>query len=130
LHTAEKLLYTAQRLFRGENSFMAPESDQLDRYSLQAENRHLKEMIAALRDEMEKMRIGEQERLQKAIVSANDEIGQLKEMTNALRDELERREIEYEEKCRGIEQIARDEAKQLHEMIRIMRDRLEEHGKR
>jgi HAMP domain-containing protein len=113
-----------------KNSSMTPEADQHNLYSLQTESRHLKEMIAALRDEMEKMRIGEQERLQQAIVSANDEIGQLKGMTNALRAELERRKIEYEEKCQDIEQIARDEANQLHEMIRIMRDRLEEHGER
>jgi hypothetical protein len=109
---------------------MAPESDQMDRYSFQAENRHLQEMIAALRDEMEKMRIGEQERLQKALALANDEIGQLKGMSNALREELERREIEYERKCRDIEQVSRDEAQQLHEMIRIMSGRLEEDGKR
>jgi HAMP domain-containing protein len=109
---------------------MAPESDQLDRSSLPAENRHLKEMIAALRDEMEKMRIGEQERLQKAIGAAHDEISQLKDMIKALRDELEHRKIEYEEKCHDIEQIARDEVKQLHETIRALRDRLEKHGER
>jgi HAMP domain-containing protein len=109
---------------------MTPETDQHDLYNLQMENRHLKEMVAALRDEMEKMRIGEQDRLQKAIVSANDEIGQLKGMANALRDELERRKIEYEGKCRDIERIARDEAEQLHDMIRMMRARLEADGKR
>lgn len=109
---------------------MAPEPGQQDLSLLQMENRQLKEMIAALRDKLEQMRIGEQERLQKAIVSANDEISQLKGMVNALRDELECRQIEYDEKCRDIVQTARDETKQLHEMIRTMRDRLEEHGER
>lgn len=109
---------------------MTPEPDQHDLYRLQTENRHLQEMVVALRDEMEKMRIGEQERLQKAMVSANDEIGQLKGMISALRDELERLKIEYDGKCRDIELTARDETNQLHEMIRTMRDRLEGHGER
>jgi hypothetical protein len=106
---------------------MAPaESNEL--YSLQSENRHLKEMIGALRDEMEKMRIGEQESFQRALAPASDEIGQLKAMIVALRDELDRRKIEGEQKCRAVEQAARDEAKQLHEMIRALRDRLEGHA--
>jgi predicted nucleic acid-binding Zn-ribbon protein len=108
---------------------MAP-SEQHELYGLQTENRHLQEMIGALRDEMEKMRIGEQERLQKALSSANDEIGQLRNMIFALRDELDRRKIEAEEKYRAIEQAARDEAKQLHEMIRTLRDQLEDHAKK
>lgn len=108
---------------------MAP-SEQHELYGLQTENRHLQEMIGALRGEMEKMRIGEQERLQKALSSANDEIGQLKNMIVALRDELDRRKIEAEEKCRAIEQAARDEAKQLHEIIRTLRDQLEDHAKK
>jgi HAMP domain-containing protein len=95
---------------------------------LQAENRHLREMIGALRDEMERMRIGEQERLQKTLAPANDEIGQLKAMVVALRDELDRRKIEADERCRALEQAARDEAKQLHEMIRALRDELEKHA--
>jgi chromosome segregation ATPase len=99
-------------------------------YHLQTENRHFKEMIAALREEMEKMRIGEQERLQQALAAAREEIGQLKEMTFALREELERRRIEYEEKRRAIEQAGRDEARQLQEMIRTMREKLEIHEKR
>ena len=60
-------------------------SEQNELYGLQTENRHLQEMIGALRDEMEKMRIGEQVRLQKALAAANDEIGQLRNMIVALR---------------------------------------------
>lgn len=109
---------------------MASGLDQNEIYNLQTENRHLKEMVGALRDEMEKMRIGEQERLQHALAAANDEIGQLKKMIAALRDELERRNIEYEEKCQAIEQAARDEVKQLHDMIRAMRDEMEGYEKK
>jgi hypothetical protein len=79
---------------------------------------------------MDRLRIGEQEHIQDAILTTNAEIGQLKEMVGALRDELDRRQIEYDEKCREIERIARDDAKQLHEMIRVLRGRLEEHEKR
>jgi hypothetical protein len=104
-------------------------SEPAELYDTQAENRHLKEMIAALRDEMEKMRIGEQERLQQSLVAAHEEIGQLRNMSSALRDALERQAIESEEKCHAIEQAARDEAKQLHEMIRTLRGRLEGHEK-
>lgn len=99
-------------------------------YGLQSENRHLREMIGALRDEMEKMRIGEQERLQKSLAPANDEISQLKAMIVALRDELDRRKIQADERCRAVEQAARDEARQLQEMIRELRERLEDHAKR
>lgn len=113
-----------------KNSSMTPEMDQRNLYTLETENRHLKGMIVALRDEMEKLRIGEQEHLQSAVSAANTEIGQLKEMAGALRDELDRRQIEYEDKCREIERVAHDEVKQLHETIRTMRDRLEEDGKR
>jgi hypothetical protein len=98
-------------------------------YAVETENRHLKEMIAALRDEMETMRIGERERLQQALAEAREEIGQLRDMGTALRETLERQAIESERKCRAIEQAAREEGKQLHEMIRILRDRLEGHEK-
>ena len=104
------------------------QSDEL--HSLQTENRHLKEMVGALRDELEKMRIGEQERLQQALNAAGDEIGQLRGMIGALRDELERRKIAHDEKCHAIEQTARDEAKQLHEIIRALRGRLEGHDEK
>jgi HAMP domain-containing protein len=93
-------------------------------HGLQTKNRHLKEMVGALRDELEKMRIGEKERLQHALAEAGDEIGQLKKMVGALRDELERRKIAHEEQCRAIRQNARDEAKQLQETIRALRERL------
>jgi len=99
------------------------QSDEL--HSLQTESRHLKEMVGALREELEKMRIGEQERIQQALAAAGDEIGHLRGMIVALREELERRQIAHEEKYQAIEQAARDEAKQLHEMIRALRGRLE-----
>lgn len=109
---------------------MAFESDENEFYVMQTENRHLKDMVGALREEMEKMAIGEQERLQHALAAANDEIGQLKKMIAALRDELEHRNIEYEEKYRAIELAAHNEVKQLHETIRTLREKLEDYAKR
>ncbi|MBU2261464.1 MAG: hypothetical protein KKF02_06020 [Proteobacteria bacterium] len=103
---------------------MASGADKGEIHALQTENRHLKEMVGAMREELEKMRIGEQERLQQALAAAGDEIGHLKGMIVALREALERRQIAHEEKCQAIEQAARDEAKQLQEMIRALREKL------
>jgi len=112
------------------NPAMASGSQQDERYSVQTENRHLKETVTALRDEMDNMRVSEQERLQHTLAAAREEIGQLKATITALRDGLERRKIEDEEKSRTIDQAARDEAKQLHDMIRLMRDKLEAYEKK
>lgn len=54
--------------------------------------------MGALRDELEKSRIGEEERTQNAVVASQDEIIQLKDTANALRDELEATNREWEEK--------------------------------
>ena len=54
----------------------------------QTENRHLKDTITALRQELEKLRFENDENLQKASSAANDQIGQLKAMVNALHDEI------------------------------------------
>jgi chromosome segregation ATPase len=105
-------------------------SSKQNELGLQAEIRHLKEMVGALREQMEKMRIDEQERLQQALAAGNEENGQLKNMISALRDELERRKIESDERCQKTEHAARDEAKQLQEMIRTLREKLESHEKR
>ena len=59
----------------------------------QTENRHLKDTIAALRQELERLQIENDENLQKAASAANDEIGQLKATVIALRDEMKKMEI-------------------------------------
>jgi hypothetical protein len=53
------------------------------------ENRLQREVIA-LRDELEKCRIGEEDRIQQAVAKASDENTQLKATIVALRDELEK----------------------------------------
>ncbi len=70
------------------------ESDEL--YQLHTENRHLKDTIIALRQELENLRIENEQNLQKALSDSHSEIAQLKETTTALRDEMEKMEIESE----------------------------------
>ena len=109
---------------------MTKASDHDELYGVQVENRHLKEMVGALREELERRSIGEQDRLQQALAASSEEINQLRKMIASLREEMERRNIEYGEKCQAIEQTAREEAKQLHEMIWSLRDKLEYYGKK
>jgi len=108
---------------------MAPEAHQDERHRLDTENRHLREMVTALRDELDRMRIGEQERLQQALAAARDECGQLRGTVAALREQLERLKAEDDERLHTVEQAGRDEAKQLQEMIRVMREKLEGYEK-
>jgi HAMP domain-containing protein len=109
---------------------MTSESPPDEHHRLETENRHLREMTAALREEMERMRNGEQDRFQKALASAADEIGQLRGTIVALREELENRKIDCDVQCRLVEQAAREETRQLQETVRTMRDRLEGHEER
>ena len=52
-------------------------------------NKQLKNTVKSLRDELEKIQIGQQERIQKAVARANDENKQLKNIINILREKLE-----------------------------------------
>jgi len=78
-------------------------------YEVQTENRHLKDTIRALREELEKERYNCENRVQKAVASANDEIVQLKSIIQALRDGLEQQKIEFKDKIQNIEQTTQDE---------------------
>ena len=53
------------------------------------EKRQLRETIVALRERLEELQAGEEERIERAVARANNENRQLKETINALRDELE-----------------------------------------
>ena len=86
----------------------------------------LKGTVNALRDELEKTRIGEQERLQRALASAGDEIRQLKETINALRDQLELRKRNHHEQLQNLELAYRSELAELQQMVKVMREKLEE----
>ncbi|MFC1694101.1 hypothetical protein ACFL1R_11395 [Candidatus Latescibacterota bacterium] len=105
---------------------MKSQSEKKELNQLQAENRHLKDTIIALRETLEKQCIENEELVQKAVASANDEIVQLKATVTALRDELEYNNIKNEEKIQEIEKVAHDEIEQLKQLISILRTQLEE----
>lgn len=102
-----------------------PQPEQDDLYWLQSENRHLKDTIIALRQEIERLRIEHDENLQKALSAASDEIGQLKVTIGVLRDKLERERISHEEKIQEINRLNHHEMIQLQQTIQTLRELLE-----
>jgi len=93
------------------------------------ENRHLKETIGALREELEKTHIRNGENIQKALASLNDENTHLKLTIVTLRDQMEREKISHEERIQKLEQKARDEMNHLRETIRTLRTQMEAYEK-
>lgn len=67
-------------------------------YQAQTENRHLKDTLGALRQELELLNSMNEETTQKTVASANDEINQLKVTVTALREEMESLRFENAEK--------------------------------
>ncbi len=118
---------------------------------INAETAQLKETINALRDSMEQARVGEQERIQravattedelrdqlemqkagetertqKAVADANAEIVQLKAAINALRDELERQKVGENERTQKALAHATAENVQLKGSIDALRSQLD-----
>jgi len=111
----------------GKGVVMEPESDAQELYLTQTENRHLKDTISVLREELEKMRIDHETNIRNALLSADSEILQLKSTIVALRDELERIQIRHDEKIQHMEQMAGDEMNQLQQTVKTLRQQLEEH---
>ena len=93
---------------------------------MNAEAAQLKETInAPLRDFMEQGRVGEQERIQRAVAATEDELRQLKSTANALRDQLEiQKASETERTQRAIAEASAENA-QLKAAINVLRDELE-----
>ena len=65
--------------------------------ALQKENLHLKQSIAALREQMEKLEAAREEAVQKTLHATQDEITQLRAAVAAMRDQLEN--TCYEKDC-------------------------------
>ena len=63
------------------------------RHRAEKSKNHLQSEVTALKDELEKGRIGEEDRTQQAVARASDENKQLKAAITALRDELEKGEL-------------------------------------
>lgn len=95
-------------------------------HELETENRHLKDTIYALREALEEAETECQERVQKALVTANDEIAQLKATIPAIRDEMDRKQVGFEEALQASHREARDETAELQKTIQALRDQLEE----
>ena len=89
------------------------------------ENRHLKETIAAMRDELENVRFETEKRFQETIALGNSEITQLQATIQELRNEMERNNFDFQEKLVKEQGIHRDELKQLQQTIQQLRDKLE-----
>jgi len=92
---------------------------------MQSEVRQLQNMISALRDELEKARITEDERLRKALSAADGENMQLRTTIVALRDEIERRQSDFRKELEGIQLAHQKEMMQLQETIVELRRTLE-----
>lgn len=93
-------------------------------YAVLTENRHLKNTIAVLRDQLEALRNGRDEAVQKAVALANDEIAQLRSAVSVLREELECKAAEYLDALQEERRLHRDELNQLQRMIQELRDAL------
>jgi hypothetical protein len=110
-----------------KNAEMVPTgSDAL--YQAQADIRHLKNTIAALRDELEAMRASKDEAVQAAVAAGRDEAHQLQTTIAALRNELEQKVFQRADELEHGKQALNDEVRQLREMVAMMRRELE--GKR
>ena len=75
------------------NSNMTSRDGSDARHRAEKRKNHLQSEVTALRDELEKGRIGEEDRIQQAVAGASDENKQLKATITALRDELEKHEL-------------------------------------
>lgn len=89
------------------------------------EDRQLRQTIEAVRDELERLKIAEAERLDRAMATAGDENRQLHQTIQALRDELERLRIAEAERLDRAMATANDENRQLHLTVQALRDELD-----
>jgi len=93
------------------------------------ENRHLRETIAALRTELERVGYETEQRFQETIALGNNENIQLKATIRELRSEMERRAFDFDERLVAEQALHRDELMQLRQTIQLLREQLEEQGK-
>jgi chromosome segregation ATPase len=86
----------------------------------------LKDAILALREELEKVRFEEKERIHQAVAGANEEIRQLQASIVELRDRLELQDAEHDKKLRSVELQHEREKSDLHSTIAALREKLED----
>jgi len=121
---AKKTVFV-QALNRQSGIKMEPQPERDELYSALTENAHLKETLRALREELEKLTVEKEERVQKAVVTANNEVVQLKAIAAALRDQMEKMEYDKSESIQNALANANDEIIQLKTMAIALREELE-----
>ena len=94
-------------------------------YDAHTEIRHLKNMIQALRDELEAMRVGKDKTVQAAIAAGANEARHLQATIAALRTELEQKVFQHADVLERQKQLTNDELRLLRETIAALRDELE-----
>lgn len=99
------------------------EKDEL--YMAQTENRHLKDTIVALRDELESERNFSAKKTQDALALSSNEIKQLKETAAALRDALEAAHFKTQKEVQEAIVASSSEIKELKETVGSLRNELE-----
>src|SRR5262245_32277271 len=86
-------------------------------FAAEMEIRYLKETVTALRDELDRNRISEHQKLQQALASVDDEKRQLQVIVAMLRDELDRTHINLRQETEKMELRHLQECRELRETI-------------
>ena len=90
------------------------------------ELRHLQEMIAALRMELETMRVEKDHAVQQAVTDAHNESLHLRATIDALRGELEKLRFDNREQVQRAQADASNEITQLKATVTTLRRELED----
>ena len=87
--------------------------------------RELQATIVALREELERARIGEETRIQTAATAAHDEITMLKGAVQVLRDELDRARVATQEQADAVDHEWRRQLAEAQSTVVALRSKLE-----
>jgi HAMP domain-containing protein len=93
--------------------------------SANREIRHLQEMIATLRTELEAMRLEKDHAVQQAVAENHIENQQFQATITALREELEKQRFDAREQVHQAQAAASDEINQLKATVTALRQELE-----
>lgn len=89
------------------------------------ELRQLRATVVALREELDRARVGEETRIQHRLSSAHQEIEGLRQTVQALRDELDRARIGEETRVQQASSAAHQEIDGLRRTIQTLRDEMD-----
>ncbi len=80
-----------------------------------------------MRDQMEEMRAGEQQKIQHAVAAVNEETVQLRNTVRRMREELEIARAEERQKLQQAVAGANEEVVQLRATVQALREEMERH---